>query len=163
MNHLRSLFLAMTLCFSDVAGAQHLLSDPPEEHSAVKEFVYGEAFVGLISYLASKNPRAAGTFLAVSVPLVTLRMSAEPERKKPLDPWLYIAGAGVLAVYDLRVDKTRASEREIFITNFAWLNAVQAIELTADNLGRDRTRDRKISFAFAPAARGGTLFLTYRF
>jgi len=162
MNYLRALCFAIVVCFSGVASAQDFLTQKWDDRSAANKFVYGESMVGIVSYASAKNPRALGALQAVLLPFGVLRMSTNPDMK-PLEPWLTIAGIGALVVYDFRVDKTRTSEREIFKTNFAWINALGAIELAADYLVGDRTSDRKVSFAYEPAPRGGTLFLTYRF
>jgi hypothetical protein len=89
-------------------------------------------------------------------------MSNDP-KVRPFEPWLFLALTGALVVYDLKVDKTRTSESEIFKTNFAGMNAMAAIALTTDYLTGDFKNDKKFSFSYAPESHGGRLFLTYRF
>jgi hypothetical protein len=126
------------------------------------QFVFAEGLCGLTSLLISNNPRAWGTFEAFIVPYATLAAMTDP-RASPIEPWLFLAGAGALVVYDLKVDKTRSSESEIFKMNFAGMNAIGAMILTARYLAGDSKNDKKFSFTYAPGSHGGRLSLAYRF
>jgi hypothetical protein len=130
----------MMVCFSNITGAQEIIPKW-DDRSFLNKVLFSESVMGIGSFLISKNPRAWGT----------------------IEPWLFLAGAGALVAYNLKVDKTRTSESEIFKTNFAGMNAVGAILLTTRYLAGDSKNDRKFFFTYAPGPHGGRLFVMYRF
>ncbi len=126
------------------------------------QFAVLETFIGIHALLFSYNPRGWGAFAALfMVPPVA---AAIADRKaNPVEPWLFLAGAGALVVYDLKVDQTRTSQGEIFKTNFAGMNAIVAALITTRYLAGNSTPVSKFSLAYAPESRGGRLLFTYRF
>ena len=162
MKYLRTIFFALTVCLSSITNAQEFITQRWDDRSTLNKVLYGESLAGICSFLFSKNPRAWGTVEAFIVPYAALAASADP-KVGPIEPWLFLAGAGALVAYDLKVDKTRTSESEIFKTNFAGMNAIGAILLTARYLAGDSKNNGKFSLTYAPGSYGGRLFLAYRF
>ncbi len=161
MNYLRTISFAMMVCFSNVTGAQEIIPKT-DDRSLLSKVLFSESVMGIGSFLISKNPRTWGTVEAFIVPYAALAASADP-KVGPIEPWLFLAGAGALVAYDLKVDKTRTSESEIFKTNFAGMNAIGGVLLTTRYLAGDSKNDRKFSFTYAPGPHGGRLSLAYRF
>ena len=149
------------VCFSSITGAQEIIPKW-DDRSFLSKVLFTESVMGIGSFLISKNPRAWGTVEAFIVPFAALAASADP-KVGPIEPWLFLAGAGALVAYDLKVDKARTSESEIFKTNFAGMNAIVAALFTTKYLAGNSTPVSKFSLAYAPESRGGRLLFTYRF
>jgi len=103
-----------TLGASGDAGTAHRRETLVAKPGA--QFAVLETLIGIDALLFSGNPHAWGVFAALF--MVPSGAAAIADRKaNPIEPWLFLAGAGALVVYDLKVDQTRTSQGEIFKTN----------------------------------------------
>ena len=128
----------------------------------VAQFAILETVMGIDALLFSYNPRPWGAFAALFMVAPGAAMIAD-RTGNPVEPWLFLAGAGALVAYDLKVDHTRTSQSEIFKTNFAGMNAIVAALFTMKYLAGNSTPVSKFSLAYVPESRGGRLLFTYRF
>jgi len=121
--------------------------------------IFGEAAIAANAYLASKDPHLYGAAGALLFPVA---MSIGEGPRSGASSWISLGSLEVLALYNLSIDKSEKSEREIFRANVIGWHAVAAVALLTGFFSRDE--GKRWSYLYVPDPRGrSVVFLAHRF
>jgi hypothetical protein len=154
------LLLGMAL-YSGVATA----AEEPERSISlvdnVKSGLAFEAALGILSYWGAQSPRSLGVVVALTSPL---GIGGESGGMSKVASWVMVGGFEAMAIYNLRVDEKKTTNRERFRANeIGWHAAIGVSALVAYLTRDEQKKDKKMSFSYLPEPQGGKLMLSYRF
>ena len=160
MRTLLSIFLlVLSFNFSTIASANE--DEPPLEtrdnklHPATAFFL-AEGMFAVNAYMASKKPRTYGTVAALLFPM------AIDGKSNTTTKWVGLIAAESIALYNIRVDEDKKSEKDIFRENMvAWHLFAGAVGLS-NLLFDDEESNESLTFSPTPD-NGYELVYRYRF